>query len=320
VKHIDRKNRPELEMTETIRALPAACSDELTAVEFIERQRWGNCPCCVDCGSVKVYKMRDRVTGERNKRFLWRCHDCKRQYTVRIGTVYEETRIELRHWCYAFWRASTSKKGVSALEIMRHTGLAYKSALFLMHRIKFAMVPDHGRAPKLMGTLEADEMYVGGKSRYPGHKKKGGSDKAPVFAVLCRNGEVRARAMATVNAKNVREALAECVDFDSRLMTDENAVYKIVGPAFKGGHDTVHHTSKEYARGDVTTNTVEGFFAIMRRGLDGIYHSVSVKHLPKYVGEYEFRWNARKMTDGARTTLAIRSADGKRLMYKHPMT
>src|SRR5208283_4303886 len=116
---------------------------------FLEKQRWGNTPACVKCGSVAVYKMRDAKTGQRNKRYLWRCHDCKEQFTIRIGTVLEESRIPLRHWAYAFWRASTSKKGVSALEIKRQTQLSYPSALFLLNRIRFAMTPEPGTSPKM---------------------------------------------------------------------------------------------------------------------------------------------------------------------------
>src|SRR5450759_2717457 len=133
-----RERNHQLSKSELIADIPLACSDELTAVEFFEAQRWGNTPACMKCGSVDVYKMRDAKTDERNKRYLWRCHDCKEQYTVRIGTVYEESRIELRHWAYAFWRACTSKKGVSDLEIKRHCQISYRSALFLMNRIRLA--------------------------------------------------------------------------------------------------------------------------------------------------------------------------------------
>jgi transposase-like protein len=137
-----KKQRHNLSKSELIDAIPPACSSELAAVEFFEAQRWGDSPACVHCGSLNAYKMVDAKTGLRNKRFLWRCHHCKQQFTVRIGTVYEESRIGLRHWCYAFWRASTGKKGVSALEIKRHRQISYKSALFLMRRIRFAMAPD----------------------------------------------------------------------------------------------------------------------------------------------------------------------------------
>jgi transposase-like protein len=188
------KDRHSLTQSKVVADIPLACSDELAAVEFLEQQRWANTPCCVRCGSVDVYKMTDAKTGERNRRFLWRCRDCKEQYTVRIGTVYEESRIPLRHWCYAFWRACTSKKGVSALEIKRQCQISYKSALFLMNRIRFAMAPD-GDDPKLNGTVECDETYIGPrKPRYPGISRKGrGTSKTPVFCAVERQGHLRRR-------------------------------------------------------------------------------------------------------------------------------
>lgn len=155
-----------LNKSQIVKELPAACGDEAAAVEFIERRRWSDTPCCPHCGSIGVYQMCRRETGERNKRYLWRCRDCNKQYTVRIGTVFEDSRIPLRHWCYAFWAACDSKKGVSATQIRRQTGLSYKSALFMMHRIRWAMAADHRPAPKLSGTVEADEAIVGGKPRY----------------------------------------------------------------------------------------------------------------------------------------------------------
>jgi len=127
--------------SEIIQSLPLACSNEQAAVEFFERMRWGECPCCPRCGDTDVYQMRERKTRERNSRFLWRCRGCKKQFTVRIGTVLEDSPIPLRHWAFAFWAASSSKKGVSALEIQRQTGLSYRSALFVLHRIRFAMAP-----------------------------------------------------------------------------------------------------------------------------------------------------------------------------------
>ncbi len=156
--------RNELAKSEIIEAIPVACADESAAVEFFEAVRWADNPTCVHCASANVYKMLDPKTGNRNERYLWRCRDCGKQYTVRIGMVCEESRIPLRHWAYAFWRAATSKKGVAALEIMRHCQISYKSALFLMNRIRFAMAPDTDN-PKLTGTVECDETYVGGKPR-----------------------------------------------------------------------------------------------------------------------------------------------------------
>jgi hypothetical protein len=139
--------------------------------------------------------MRDRATGERNKRFLWLCKGCKKQYTVRVGSVYEDSAIPLRHWCYGFWAASASKKGVSSKQIQRMTGLSYKSALFMMHRIRFAMTPDLQAVPKLSGIIEADETYIGGqaKNRHANAPKqrRGGWDKATVVAMVERGGNIR---------------------------------------------------------------------------------------------------------------------------------
>jgi transposase-like protein len=259
--------------------------------------------------------------GGRNKRFLWRCRDCKRQYTVRLGTVFEESRIELRHWCYAFWRASTSKKGVAALEIMRQCQISYKSALFLMHRVRFALAPDHATAPKLSGTVECDETDIGGKPRKGDGKirKHGrGTDKLPVFAVVQRGGGVRAVVMPTVNGKNIKAVLEQCVEPTARVMTDELPVYRKAVEGFTGGHEKVNHASGEYARGDVHNNSAESFFSMLKRGIVGIYHNVSREPLHRYVAEFEFRHNNRSLNDGERTVLAIQSAEGKRLMYRQP--
>src|SRR6266567_9500026 len=201
-----KRDTHHLSKSATVKQIPAACTDELAAVEFLEAQRWGAKPTCVHCGSSNVYKMTDAQTGKRNARFLWRCHDCKKQYTVRVGTVYEESRILLKHWCYAFWRAATSKKGVAALEIMRQCQISYKSALFLMTRIRFAMAPDPD-AEKLTGTVEGDETYIGGKPRYKGKSKRGrGTSKTPVFAAVSRDGQIRRRVVADVTGETLQDA------------------------------------------------------------------------------------------------------------------
>jgi len=229
------KKGHNLSKSDVIEQIPLACSDEIAAVEFLEKQRWGNSPCCVLCGSVDVYTLKDRKTGGRNKRFLWFCRDCKEQYTVRIGTIYEESRIELRRWCYAFWRAATSKKGVSALEIKRHCQISYKSALFLMNRIRFAMAPDAGN-PKLTGTLEYNETYVGGRPRYRGIGKRGrGTKKTPVFAAVQRDGEIRRRVVADVTGETLKAAIREEVDTRLPVVTDENSAYRGIGWSMLAG-------------------------------------------------------------------------------------
>lgn len=207
--------------------LPLACADENAAVEFLEKQRWGDHPACPSCGDMDVYQMTDSKSGERQKNYRWRCRGCKDQFTVRIGTVFEDSRIPLRHWCFAFWRASTSKKGVSALEIHRQTGVSYKSALFMLHRICFAMAPATDELPPLDGIVEADETYVGGKPRhrnkrysYPAKKYNYHQEKLPVVAVLQRGG-VWASVVTGVTSKNLRKILSENVNTTATLMTDE---------------------------------------------------------------------------------------------------
>jgi len=306
----------------TVTELPLACQHELAAVEFMERQRWNGTPICPHCGVAgESYAMKDEKTGERSKRFLWRCRACKKQYTVRVGTVFEESRIPLRHWCYAFWRACTSKKGVAALEIQRQCQISYKSALFMLHRIRYAMMPAVEGEAKLTGTVEADETFVGGKPRY--HAKGRGNQanarpKMTVAAQVQRGGNVKADVIADVSGDTLKAVLDENVDKTARLITDDWKGYIKPGQEF-AAHETVCHSAGEYVRGDVTTNTIEGFFSIVKRGINGIYHSVSRRHLPKYIAEYAFRYNHRDTNDGARIVAAIRAAEGKRLMYREPV-
>jgi transposase-like protein len=312
-----KNEHTNLSKSKLIDAMPLACSNELVAVELLEQLRWGKNPGCVHCGSVNVYKMVDAKTGERNKRFLWRCHDCHRQYTVRIGTVYEESRIPLRHWCYAFWRASTSKKGVAALEIMRQCQISYKSALFLMNRIRFAMAPDNPAADKLTGTVEVDETYVGGKPRYRNQYPIGrGTKKTPVFAAVERKGRIRRQVIADVTGKTLKGAIRELVDSQSKIVSDEFMSYIGIGKEFAGGHHTVAHGTREYVRGDIHTNTVESAFAILKRGIMGIYHNVSKDYLHRYLWQFDFMWNLRNLNDGERTAAMVRAAEGRRLRYK----
>jgi transposase-like protein len=300
-----------------IKGIPAACADEKAAVEFMEKQRWGNQPACPCCGSFSVYQMKDIKTGERQINYRWRCHDCKKQYTVRTGTVFEDSKIPLKHWCFAFWRSSTSKKGVSALEIHRQTGLSYKSALFMLHRIRFAMSDSVNG--QLCGDVEVDETYIGGKPRYRGQSKRGrGTKKQAVMALIERGGNVKTKPVANVTSKTLKQVIVENVCKDARIITDENPSYKGIGSDYAGGHESVCHSVKEYVRGEIHSNTVESFFAIVKRGLNGIYHAVSKEHLHRYLAEFEFRYNHRELEDGARTLIAIRSSEGKRLLYKNP--
>ncbi len=171
----------------------------------------------------------------------------------------------------------------------------------------------------LTGTIEVDETYVGGRPRYPSNKKGWNrATKTAVFAAVERDGPIRRRVVADVTAQTLKAAIREYVDPQARIISDENLAYKGIGREFAGGHHTVVHSAKEYVRGDVTTNTVESSFALIKRGIIGVYHNVSREHLHRYIDQYDFLWNTRKLNDGERTVLAIRSAEGKRLMYKQP--
>lgn len=304
--------------SETVRNLPKACADEDAAVEFVERLRWEGKPSCPRCGDSDVYRMMSPKNKKRVKYYRWNCHACVRQFSVRTGTIMEDSRVPMRHWCFAYWQAASNKKGVSAKQIQRQTGLSYKSALFLLHRIRYGMIDDN--PPKLTGIIEADETYIGGKKRRKGTiKDRGKHKKIPVFAAAERGGEVRTKAMKRVTVKTVRRELERMVEKGQCLNTDEAPVYKQVGRVHFQIHEAVMHKIKEYARqghnGLVTTNSVESFFALVKRSLHGIYHSVSKKHLPSYLSEFSFRYNTRRMDDGERTIAAIRGGVGKRLYY-----
>lgn len=305
-------------------ALRKATVSEFAAVEFMEQHRWGAAPACPRCGATEVYKMTS-ADGARNKDYRWRCRGCKQMFTVRTGTIFEESRLPLRVWVYAFWKAASSKKGISALQLAREMEITHKSALFVLRRIRHGLSTNDD-APKLTGTIETDETYVGGKPRRPFGSKGWGrmphsraaADKAAVVGMVQRDGDVRFQLLDRVTSDRLGHFIAENADLTCRLITDEHLGYGRVGKAFQGGHETVNHSKGEYARpmSDVHSNTIEGVFSLLKRGVMGTFHSVSRKHLPNYLNEFEFRWNTRKLDDGQRVARAIRQVDGKRLEYR----
>ena len=298
-----------------LETLRKATVNEGEAVAFLERQRWGDDPACPRCGDIDVYQMYDK-DGQRNKDYRWRCRGCRQMFTVRTGTIFEESRLPLRVWVYAFWKACSSKKGISALQLAREMEITHKSALFVLRRIRHGLGDDQPK--KLAGTVEMDETYVGGKPRYRGVSKRGrGTDKTPVLGIVERGGEVRFRMLDRVTVGTIGSAVAQFIDRRSRLVTDEGREYVYIGRAFTGGHDSVRHKDKEYVKPgtDIHNNTIEGAFSLLKRGVMGTFHSVSKKHLPNYLNEFEFRHNTRKVDDGTRVAEAIRTVDGKRLTY-----
>lgn len=287
------------------------------AREVLERLRWGDKVYCPRCGSDKVVK----VEANREKKVrkgLYRCKDCRKlkqnnQFTVTVGTIFEDSHIKLNVWLQAIVLLCSSKKGMSAHQLHRQLEITYKSAWFMAHRIRYAM-EQHTFDKKLDGTVEADETYVGGKSRRIA-RQTGLENKTPVVSLLQRDGNVRSFVVPVVSAKTLRNVLTENVSKDAHLMTDEGRGYIRLGREF-ASHGVVNHTLDEYVRGNITTNTVEGFFGILKRGINGIYHHVSKEHLHRYLAEFDFRYNHRKIDDNDRTIKAIAGFEGKRLTYK----
>ncbi|MFI5385134.1 MAG: IS1595 family transposase [Fimbriimonadales bacterium] len=281
------------------------------AREMLEGIRWPNGPVCVHCGSVNV----TRLNGKSTRPGLLKCRDCRKQFSVTVGTIFEASHIGLGDWMYAFASMCASKKGISAHQLHRELEVQYKTAWFMCHRIRFAMQHDGGM---LKGDLEMDETYVGGVPRDP--KKRGtgrGTTKTPVVGLVERDGQVRTRVVATVTAGILRETIDMHAHRDGTLYTDEFQGYIRLGREFAGGHKTTKHSIGEYGRPDGTnSNTIESFFATMKRGVYGTFHRISPDHLHRYCAEFEFRWNSRDADDYTRTVKALGQTEGKRLMYK----
>jgi transposase-like protein len=300
--------------------------DPFAAADYLESIRWPNGPVCPHCGNGE----REHYLLKSKTRKLWKCAACRKQFTVTIGTIFEGSHVSLNKWLLAFFFLCSSKKGMSAHQLHRMLGVTYKTAWFMAHRIRYAMTqPAFTR--QLSGTVEVDETYVGGKRRrsnkvetapldpmLPDKRKQTGrgSDKTPVVALVERGGQVRSFRMANVTAESLGGAIRRHVARESHLRTDSFPSYTLVGREFES-HETVNH-AHEYVRGDAHTNTAENFFSILKRGIDGIYHHVSEAHLPKYLAEFDFRYNnlARDgVTDAERTRRALAMTEGKRLKY-----
>jgi transposase-like protein len=285
------------------------------ARDYLERLRWPNGAQCPHCQAIRA----EKLTGKSTRPGVYKCknRDCRKQFTVTVGTIFERSHIPLRHWVMAFHLMCSSKKGVSAHQIHRSLGVTYKSAWFMCHRIRHAI--QQGPFPeKLKGVVEADEIYVGGKPRanHRGPAKK----KQSVVALVERGGQVRAAHMR-VTAQNLRSHVKAHAEPSATLVTDGYHLYRKVGKA-QAEHKVIRHDFGVYAKKDknsdliITTNTVESFFGLIKRGVYGVFHHVSPVHLHRYVDEFAFRWNHRKVNDGTRREAALLAVAGKRLTYK----
>jgi len=303
--------------------------DEDAARAHLEKLRWPHGPTCPHCGSTIGIT---RFQGSSTREGLHQCNACRGHFTVTVGTVMERSHIPLHKWVLGFHLLAASKKGMSSKQLSRMLDLTYKTAWFMSHRIREAMT-DPNPAP-LGGEgkiVEADEAYHGKKETptpsvhrrgrpYLKKGKSGGAQKRAIVALVERGGEVRVKHMRKVTSKNIREFAVEHADRKSRLHTDESNLYPSFGSEF-AKHETVNHGAKEYARGDVTTNSVEGFFGIFKRGMNGNYQHCSEQHFQRYLNEFAFRYNNRiklGVDDTERAATAVRGAEGKRLTYRQP--
>jgi transposase-like protein len=287
-------------------------SDENKAREHLENLHWPDGPVCPHCESQRATK----VGGTTARPGLYMCNDCRKQFTVTVGTIMEDSKIPLTKWLMAYALLAASKKGMSAHQLHRSLGISYKSAWFMAHRIRESMRDDGSPLGGPGKVVESDEAFIGGKK-----KRRLSGKVAPMKKVMTlveRDGRARSFFIANLNHTNMRGALVTNVHRDSYLMTDDARVYWSIGREFHM-HGTTLHAAREFARpGGIHSNTAENFFSILKRGVVGTYHHWSPAHMHRYLAEFDFRYSTKDITDAERTAIAIRNARGKRLTYRQP--
>jgi transposase-like protein len=290
-------------------------TDNDAAREHLEALRWPSGAFCPHCGEADNVT---RLEGASHRAGLHQCNSCRQHFTVTVGTLFERSHIPLNKWLLAFHLMASSKKGMSAHQLHRMLGLTYKTAWFMAHRIREAMkTTPSGKVGGKGKIIEADETFFGQKPVAPGTRKPRGGyqHKNTIVALVERGGDVRAFHVAGATAASVRMVLDEHADRDSHLMTDDAKHYRKLGRQFNQ-HSAVNHTRKEYVRGEAHTNTIEGFFSILKRGLIGTYHHVSTQHLQRYVSEFDFRYNHRHIADVERAQAMLIAIEQKGLTYR----
>jgi transposase-like protein len=298
--------------------------NEAAAIARLEAIVWPQGAYCPRCGGF------DRITPVKGGRVgLRRCGPCKREFTVTVGTVFERSHVKLHKWFQAAHLMASSKKGISAHQLHRTLKVTYKTAWFMEHRLREAMRELHPTEP-LGGegkTVEMDETFVGGleKNKHRSKRKHvgtGGDGKEAVYSLVERGGRVRSHHVPAVTAKNLRPIVGAQIDGATFVYTDEGATSKGLGRSFEK-HASVNHSIGEYVRGDVHTNTIEGYFSVLKRGINGVYHHVSQQHLKRYLAEFDFRYNERAalgVNDEARANRLVGGIVGKRLTYRDSST
>lgn len=276
---------------------------------YLEQERWNGTPCCPFCGSVKATRLKD------NKRFQCNEKECRKQFSVTVGTVAENTKIPLTKWFLAMYILSNHSKGISSLQLASWLGVTQKTAWFLNHRIR-EMLTDN--EPELLNEIvEIDETYIGGKESNK-HKSKritkgGAVGKAMVLGAIQRKGKVFTKVIAETTIENVTKVINENVDTNALIITDEHKAYNKVKENYL--HEKINHRSKEYVRSHVHTNTIEGYWNVLKKQIVGIHHFVSPKHLQRYCNENAYRYNNRQLPQDAKFTQSIAGING-RLKYK----
>ncbi|WP_300298619.1 IS1595 family transposase [Ferrovibrio sp.] len=297
--------------------------DEAAAYRFVEARIWPEGPICPHCRATG-----DRVKalkGESTRIGTYKCYGCRKPFTVKIGTIFEASHVKMNLWLQAIYLMCCSKKGISSNQLHRVLGVTLKTAWFMSHRIREAMKDDGSTGP-LGGDgeiVEADETFWGpGRAVFQTGRgwvgERGTGGKMKVLTLVERNGRARSMKAEHITAKQAKEFITENADTASRLVTDEARMYPRIGKEF-AGHETVNHSRKEYARGDVTTNTVEGYFSVFKRGMRGTYQHCGENHLQRYLAEFDFRYSNRKalgIDDVERTKIALDGVVGKRLTYE----
>jgi transposase-like protein len=285
--------------------------DQESARMYLEDRLWPNGPRCPVC------KGGERITAR--KEGFYRCNACKEDFTVRTGTIFERSHVPLHKWIYAMYLLVTARKGISSMQLAKEIGITQKSAWFVLHRLREACGSD---LEKLQGIIEIDETYIGGieKNKHESKKLKAGRGtvgKTAVLGMRERSGRTRGMTLASTDKKTIQAVINEHVEAGATIHTDEAGAYVgVEGSGFK--HASVNHSAGEYVRDDVTTNGMESVFAVLKRGLHGVYHHASPKHLDRYVDEFAFRLNEGNVRNHtiSRLDSFIDGTAGKRLTYK----
>jgi transposase-like protein len=291
-------------------------NDEAAAYAFVEAHLWPEGPVCPHCG---VIGQAGRLKGKSSRPGLWKCYGCRKPFTVKVGTIFEASHIQMRDWLCAIHLICSSKKGISSNQLARTLGLTVKSAWFMSHRIREALKPAGRQAPMGGdgGFVEVDEMYVGRKADKP-VSKGGGSHKHAVVGLVERGGRARSIYMPVLRQRDVRDVVAHHVSPDAHLNSDESQLYFGI-ENWVASHQTVKHAAGEYVRGEASTNTAEGMFGLFKRGMVGTYQHCGAQHLQRYLNEFDFRYSNRKalgIGDEGRAVKALKGAAGKRLTYR----